>query len=436
MRKFLLGCAASVVVATGYARLNTAMAQTEPEAQSPGTFTVRLNGRVNWYAGIEASSLDNNSSTGNKTATTNFLGYLRLYPGFDGVAANGLHYGAAAEIRTNGAGAGSDEVGSSSETLFVFQAYGYLSLPKFGQISFGQENGPSTIFETGTFEGFNDGGWNGDIEGMIPTAANPVYPYPDSDPANDQATDKIVYLSPTMAGFQFGIGFTPNQTAENTFGTNPIVSSATPIVGGLPRNLLDVGGQYTKTFGPVGVQIGVDYSTAGQVAINSTEPTTIPTHYHDLNMLGAGATITVAGLTFGGSTYYGSYNVTDGDDNQLEPDGGTNAIAWMVGAQYAVGPLIIGANFFRTTTTGDIPGGVDPGSGATITSAGLTTGQQQNDGVAAGATYTLVPGVSLFADYLYGLRQQGGYDFETGNAGTANNNTKSQLFGVGSQIQW
>jgi outer membrane protein OmpU len=436
MMKLLLGCVATVMVVAGYSRLNAAMAQTEPEAEAPGTITVRLNGRVNWYAGIEASSLDNNSSTGDKTATTNFLGYLRLYPGFDGVAANGLHYGAAAEIRTNGAAAGSDEVTSSDQTLFVFQAYGYLGLPKYGQISFGQENGPSTIFETGTFEGFNDGGWNGDIEGMIPSAANPVYPYPDSDPANDQATDKIVYLSPTISGFQFGVGFTPNQTAENTFGTNPIVSSSTPIVGGLPRNLLDVGGQYTKTFGPVGVQIGVDYSTAGQVAINPTEPTTIPTHYHDLNMLGAGATITVAGLTFGGSTYYGSYNVTDGDDDQLEPDGGSNAIAWMVGAEYTVGPLIVGANFFRTTTTGDIPGGIDAGSGATITSAGLTTGQQQNDGVAAGLTYTLVPGVSLFADYLYGLRHQGGYDFETGDAGTANNNTQAQLVGVGSQIQW
>jgi hypothetical protein len=47
-----------------------------------------------------------------------------------------------------------------------------------------------------------------------------------------------------------------------------------------------------------------------------------------------------------------------------------------------------------------------------------------------------VPGVSLFVDYLYGFRQQGGYNFETGNAGTANNYVQSQLFGVGTQIQW
>ncbi len=425
MRKLLLGCAATLTGMIGYAGIDAAMAQTAQSA-SPGTVTVRLNGRVNWYAGIESSSLDNNSSTGTKTSTDNFLGYLRLYPGFDGVAANGLHYGAAAEIRINGGQSAGDE------TLYVFQAYGYFGLPKFGQISFGQENGPSVIFETGTFEGFNDGGWNGDIEGMIPTAANPVYPFPDSGSQYDQATDKIVYLSPTLAGFQFAVGFTPNQTAANY--TDAPTSVTTPILGGQPRNLIDVGGQYTQTFGPVGVQVGADYTNAGQVAGTATDSAV--TGYKNLSIVSGGATATIAGFTFGGNSSYGAFNMADGDTFQLEPDGGSDAIGWLAGAQYTTGPLVVGASFFRFNQTGDLPGGIDAGSGATITSAGLTTGQQQNDGIAAGATYTLVPGVNLYADYLYGMRQQGGYDFSSGNAGTANNNVQSQLFGVGTQIQW
>jgi len=427
MRKLLLGCAATLTGMIGYAGVDVAMAQTAPAAQSPGSITVRLNGRVNWYAGIEASSLDNNSSTGTKTSTDNFLGYLRLYPGFDGVAANGLHYGAAAEIRINGGESGSDE------TLYVFQAYGYFGLPQLGQISFGQENGPSVIFETGTFEGFNDGGWNGDIEGMIPAAANPVYPFPDSGSQYDQATSKIVYLSPTLAGFQFAAGFTPNQTAENY--TDAPTSVSTPINGGQPRNLIDIGGQYTQTFGPVGVQVGADYTNAGQVAGTASAPSLV-TGYKNLSILSGGATVTIAGFTFGGNSSYGAFNLLDGDTFTLEPDGGSNAIGWLAGGQYTMGPLVFGASFFRFNQTGDLPGGVDAGSGATITAAGLTTGQQQNTGVAAGATYTLVPGVSLFADYLYGYRQQGGYDFQTGDAGTANNYVQSQLFGVGTQIQW
>jgi outer membrane protein OmpU len=426
IRSLLLGCAGTLAGMIGYAAADTASAQTAPSA-SPGTVTVRLNGRVNWYAGIEASSLDDDSATGTKTSTDNFLGYLRLYPGFDGVAANGLHYGAAAEIRINGGQSASDE------TLFVHQAYGYFGLPQYGQVSFGQENGPSVIFQTGTFEGFNDGGWDGDIEDMIPEAANAIYPFADGNSNYNESTSKIVYLSPVLAGFQFGLGFTPNQTASNF--TDAVTSTPTPITGGQPRNIIDIGGQYTKTFGPVGVQVGLDYTNSGRVNFTG-DGTTQPANYHDLSILQGGATVTVDGFTVGGNSVYGAYNVADSYLIGLEPDGGTNALGWLLGAQYTVGPVIVGASFFRFTQTGDIPGGVDAGSGATITPSGLTTGQQQNDGVAAGATYTLVPGVSLFVDYLYGMRQQGGYDFETGNAGTANNYVQSQLFGVGTQIQW
>ncbi len=323
---------------------------------------------------------------------------------------------------------------ASLESLYVFQAYGYLGLPQYGQISFGQQNGPSVIFETGFFEGFNDGGWNGDIEAMVPTAANPVYPYPDSGSAYDQASDKIVYLSPTWAGFQFALAFTPNQTAENF--SPAVTSSATPLLGGMPRNLLDLGAQYTQTFGPVGVQIGLDYTTAGQVANTGSTAENAVSGYHDMNIFQGGVTLTYGGLTIGGNSVIGAFNMADGFTFELEPNGGTNAVGYLLGAQYSLGPIVLGANFFRFTQTGDLPVGIDAGSDAIITPAGLSTGQQQNNGVAAGLTYTLVPGVNLFVDYLYGMRQQGGYDFATGNAGTDHNNVQSQLFGLGTQIQW
>jgi outer membrane protein OmpU len=203
----------------------------------------------------------------------------------------------------------------------------------------------------------------------------------------------------------------------------------------MPRNLIDIGGQYTHAFGPVGIQVGLDYTTGGQVAYTGG-PNTGPTSYHNLGIFQGGATATIAGFTVGGNAVYGSFNEADNYNILLEPEGGTAAVGWLLGAQYSTGPVVVGASFFRFNQTGDLPGGIDAGSGATITSAGLTTGQQQNDGVAAGTTYTLVPGVSLFVDYLYGMREQGGYDFATGNAGTANNYIQSQLFGVGTQIQW
>ncbi|MCB8882739.1 porin [Acidisoma cellulosilytica] len=425
MRKILLGCTAVIAGVIGYASINAAMAQSDA-SQAPGSIKVRLNGRVNWYAGVESSSLDNIGGT--KTSTDSFYGYLRLYPGFDGVAANGLHYGAASEIRENSGES------ASSETLYVHQAYGYLGLPQLGQISFGSQNGPNVLFQTGTFEGFNDGGWNGDIEAMVPESAIPEYGWADGNSNYSESTDKIVYLSPTISGFQFAVGFTPNKNAGNF--SPAITSSPTAISGGQPRNLIDVGGQYTNTFGPVGVQAGLDYSYAGQVAYTGPAETNSVNSYHDLSIVQGGITVSYAGFTVGGNSEYGNFNVADSYDIDLAPSGGSKAVGWLVGAQYTTGPVVVGASFFRLNQTGDLPGGVDAGSGATITSDGLSTGQQQNTGVAVGGTYTLVPGVSLFVDYLYGTRQQGGYDFSTGNAGVDHNTAQAQLFGFGTQIQW
>ena len=411
MRKLLLATVATMGASLGLA----AVAQAQTAA--PGSVSVRLNGRVNWYAGVEGSTLDNNTSTGVKTSTTSFLGYLRLYPGFDGVAANGLHYGAAAEIRINGGQS------ASSQTLYVHQAYGYLGLPQLGQISFGQENGPVVLFETGTFEGFNDGGWWGDIPAIIPGNAQVVYPFVDNGGLS-QETNKIVYLSPTFAGFQFAVGFEPNHNAENY--SPAVVSTPNTIQGGQPKNLIDVGGQYTQTFGPVGIQVGADYLYAGQVASTSTAPTL---GYKDLSMVSGGATATIAGFTFGGNVVYGAYNQVSGYSFQLEPDGGNAAIGTLVGLQYTAGPLTVGGSVFRFQTTGDL---VSNGSGGYA----MTAGQQVNNGLALGGTYTLVPGVNLFLDYDYGWRYQGGYDFAASDAGVNNNRVQSQLFGVGTQIQW
>ena len=171
MRKLLLGGVALLAGAGCLSGMKPAIAQTAPSA-SPGSISVRLNGRVNGMRELRHRRSTTTVRQVRRRARRTSLANLRLYPGFDGVAANGLHYGAAAEIRINGGQSASDE------TLYVFQAYGYLGLPKFGQFSFGQQNGPTTVFETGTFEGFNDGGWNGDIEGMIPTAANPLFSLP------------------------------------------------------------------------------------------------------------------------------------------------------------------------------------------------------------------------------------------------------------------
>ena len=144
---------------------------------APGTIVVRLGGRVSEWAGV--SGFTGQSYAGTKYSGGGLAGYMRLYPGFDGVAANGLQYGAQTEIRTNTAA--SPGTSANTETLYVLREFGYLGLPQLGLVRFGQQEGAIYLFDTGRFEsgdeGFDDGGWNGDIQNFfVNTSARPIYP--------------------------------------------------------------------------------------------------------------------------------------------------------------------------------------------------------------------------------------------------------------------
>ncbi len=402
-----------------------------PGMVAPNSFVVHLNGRINWYAGVEGSSSD--SLGGFKNDPYQFQGYIRLFPGFDAVAANGLQYGVVSEIRmpgsTGGVAKASPGSSSSGETLYWFQAYGYVATDALGTFSFGMQNGPTTNFETGTFEGFNDGAWNGDVPAFVPGVTAPVYPFSDVGPL--QTGDKVVYMSPSWAGFQFGIGFEPNtdnlwngNCSTASSGCNALAAAPIPGVTARFRNMIDVGAQYTGTFGPVGVQLGGGYVGASKVAYNGP-PALAGTEFYGLSVGQVGATVTVANFTFGGNFSYGEQ---DGLYSP-QPRGGVDEIAWMGGVQYGVGPYVIGASYFRTNFAGNW-------------SPGTTVARTETDqGIAAGATYEVAPGMALYLSYLYGLRHQLGQDFNTALPNTSadpgvGNNVKSQVFALGTVLKW
>ena len=77
---------------------------------SPGTYTVRLQGRLTAYFAVGTDSLRGGGTVTNaagsapvalntKQAPYTIYEYARLYPSFDAEAANGLKYGAFLEIR-------------------------------------------------------------------------------------------------------------------------------------------------------------------------------------------------------------------------------------------------------------------------------------------------------------------------------------------------
>ena len=62
--------------------------------------------------------------------------------------------------------------------------------------------------------------------------------------------------------------------------------------------------------------------------------------------------------------------------------------------------------------------------------------QRKEDGFSMGGSYTLAPGMVLFADYLYQNRKQSGWNFASGAAGAANNSVQGQGVVFGTQMTW
>jgi outer membrane protein OmpU len=410
MRQFLLAGAATVTAAIGLAGAAQAQVSSPDFTKtiSPGSIVVRLDGRVAQFFGV--SGFTGQSVSGTKYAGDNMGGYLRLYPGFDGVAANGLQYGAQAEIREN---TGSS---ASAETLYVLRDFGYLGLPQLGLVRFGQQEGALYLNDAGRFESgkeaFDDGGWNGDIQNFfVNSNERPIYAWTWSN--STRTTDKIDYITPTFSGLSFAVSFEPNQTTDNS---GPVVTSSSTATD-LRRNTFEVGTTYKAKFGGVGLTVDAGYMNSGAVNYTGAAKSTLP--YQGLSVGSAGAVVTWNGFMVGGNTKFGNMN------GQFEPNyaGGANAVGWLAGGLYTTGPLTVGASYFNYKSQGDW-------------SSPTTEGQRDETGLSAGATYILVPGVKLYASYLYGTRWQGGFNFVSNTAGSANNKVQAQVFAIGTWLYW
>ncbi len=427
MRKLLLATSALLGASVGFAGLGHAGTLT-PNAPNPapGSITVTLNALVEAFVfdSTDSGTLPQNTH-GSKTATYGIADYARLYPSFDGVLANGIKYGASIEIRQNSGFAGTTGLNGDQGTFYAQREFVYIGADKFGKISLGSPVQPTELFQEGNPANFNTGGWDGDLPGVFATGI-PYFIDDDNDRAN-----KIVYVSPQFSGFDFGASFEPNNYG-NEYGkpfTRVSSASSSTVDGvtteglqyGRRRNTVDGAVRYQGTFGAIGLKADVGYSYGGTVHSNggiADDGTAVAAgpNYKNFSMLAAGAAVTFGGLEL--DAHY--------DGGQFGPDltplttGHTNA--YIGGASYTMGPVIFGASYYGFS------------SGFTRATAGA--GALHGYGIAAGGTYTLAPGASVFLEYLYGHQHVNGLDIVNGGSSSANNNTRSQGFGIGTAFKW
>ena len=452
MRKLLLATVAVLGGTMGAAEVASAQALSETAGQTaspaPGTITVRLNGRVRFYAAIVA---DRDTDLGGRQTNYTFGNYARLYPGFDGVAANGLKYGAALEIRQdNPAGAGGGALGSISGqnrargALYFRREWGYLGSDRLGTVRFGSIDSASSLYMTGNFENFNDGGLNGDVPGLIAGANQITWPF--ADVGALYTTSKVVYLSPQIFGFDAGVSFEPNTgnvTLANScaggvggsIGCERLSSISTSSAEtGRRRNTLDALLRYRGTFGGFGIAATGGYIKSSNVKDSSGIPFNndirngaIRPSFDGLDVGDFGLAVTYGGLSVGGKYQFGRFN----NQWSLVPKGLPNGEAFLAGASYTFGPVIVGAHYLNYKSAGDL-------SNANFGRERLETG------LAAGATYSLAPGLSVFLSYLYTQRRQNGFNFVTGAGATAaapggstdHNKVIAQLISIGTSFSW
>jgi hypothetical protein len=490
------------------------MSGTPTVMPDPGQVVVRLNGRFRFYAGLfddqdlnrttDATTLTysvtpltidgktyqvvtEKSSTGivsNKQDEYGFIEYVRLYPGFDGVTPGGLKYGANVEIRQDSTTApGGGVAGSVSAadvgrgSLYVRREWGYIGTADLGTLRFGTVDDVSSLYLTGVFENFNDGGWNGDVRYGLASNAQLRWPFPDDGSA--YATNKIVYLSPSFAGFDFGVSFEPSSAGENiddgncayantnnAIGTQPFIvpaplqsvvgcdrleSSTTAVESGRRRNTVAALLRYRVAFdNGIGLVATGSYTGGGHV--NYTGPYYLasgseyvrPVTYNGLSVADFGLAVTYAGFTVGGNYEFGRFsNALASGASQtfsLAPVGAKPANAWSAGATYAFGPTIWGANWVSTDSAGAYSYSAAAKPYLSQVTPGL--GQRHEAGLNAGGTLKVAPGLGVFLSYLWDERRQAGYDFVDSeivagsDAPTAGDKIRAQALTLGTSLTW
>ena len=427
---------------------NNALGRAAPGATAvptPGTVVIRFNGRVQADVTAGWDTGDRPTGSPNKLNPIGISSYMRLYPGIDGMATNGLRYGASIELRENfpssSATAGqttptlatapSPSTYSSGETVFVRRAFTYIGSDQMGIIRLGQTDGVIGLFDGGVFTSATwDGGvgsFNGGTAQVNGANVGSSVPFAWLSQAGaEYSNSKIVYLTPQFAGFDFGVQYAPSMgngngnCAANTvaagFGCNGISTGAD---SSRWINQVAAGVRYQGTFGAVAVKAMAVYETAGKESVAGNgvlatgagtfaTATTSAVRYDNLSFVNAAAAISVAGFTFAADYIGGALN----GQLAMRPTGGAPENAVVTGVTYQNGPWIFGLEAAWVDSQG---------------STQLTKVTQRHEWeIAFGGTYTIAPGMALVGEFMHTERHQGGFDFSTNAVGaTAGGGTRN-----------
>ena len=175
-----------------------------------------------------------------------------------------------------------------------------------------------------------------------------------------------MYYTPRLAGFQLGLGYTPDDKATASGGIEESGTGLNPDSTAGASEVVTIGVNYVNKFG------GVDVALYGSYSDSNAEVSAVTVD--DPNSWNVGAEFGYMGFSVGGS--YLKIENTGTAKNQDRKE-------WTVGAAYTTGPWNLGVAYQNIT--------VDPGAAFQA----LGVGDNEADYFSLGATYALGPGILL-----------------------------------------
>ena len=290
---------------------------------------------------------------------------INLY--VDGVAANGMRYGALFELQmdtmttTAGTGTGVD----------YDELYGFVK-GSWGELRFGQEDSAASLLQIrrpGTL-------WMGDSDTWDEFVANSGYIIAGVGDGNDAS--KVIYLSPQFMGFDAGISYAPNRFEGEQANIPTSVSNFQRDRTGL-ENEVSLALRYRGTFGPVGASASFVAQFA-DAASQSANGTPIADKAQNITTYAAGLLLRAYGFAVGGDYTWGNYRTTPA--NGAIAQGIDGSSQWATGITYTIGALTIGGMYSQGTQDN-----------------GGTVADRTQTYMGLGAAYVLAPGMTLFANY-------------------------------------
>jgi len=324
--------------------------------------------------GAAASTLSNAKSR----QRTDFRNESEINLYVDGIAANGMRYGAMFELQM-------DNVVSTAgdgTTVSYDELYGFVK-GGWGELRFGQEDAAANLLQVrrpGTLWMGSDDAW----DEFVVNSGVFGSPYIMAGLTDGSDKTKIIYLSPQFFGFDAGFSYAPNtgegERVDTATSTTAFQRDRTGI-----ENEISAALRYRGTFGGVGVatSLGGVWADAPSLGANGAP---IAVKGQGVNAYSAGLVVRAFGFQVGGEYTWGDYTGSNPGGAALAKglDGSSH---WLLGAVYTIGAFSVGAQYGQGTQ--------DNGTNA----AGTKLSDRTQTYLGLGVAYVLAPGMTLFANY-------------------------------------